>query len=372
MTFARRRLLAGPDLCWGHCHPNSKSTNISISSNSQLCEPYLNGAANMSGICWPAIPATGKWYWEFVVQSGSLLFVGISNGSLPTTLYPGGDANSWAYCSSNGQKYTSNSGTAFGATWTTGDVIGVAYDADAGNLYFYKNGSLQGGGAAFTGIASGVKYAVYGQAAGGTAGTLTFKTASFGTYACAQLPSGYSYLNSFAAGKVLCQWNPSDKNASNTLNFQNRSSTLAAGATRATRGVAAGKWYWEVCLSYDDGSHGHIGVANATMSLANYPGQDANGWSYNGNGNKYNNGGSAYGATFGLNDVIGVALDMDGGTITFYKNNVSQGQAFSGLSGTLYPAIGYPGAGSAAAFAFFHRSQQVYTPPAGYNPIGGG
>jgi hypothetical protein len=31
---------------------------------------------------------------------------------------------------------------------------------------------------------------------------------------------------------------------------------------------------------------------------------------------------------------------MDAGTITFYKNNVSQGTAFSGLSGTLFPSVG--------------------------------
>ena len=36
--------------------------------------------------------------------------------------------------------------------------------------------------------------------------------------------------------------------------------------------------------------------------------------------NKYNNNtGASYGATFTTNDVIGVALDLDAGTLTFYK-----------------------------------------------------
>jgi hypothetical protein len=43
---------------------------------------------------------------------------------------------------------------------------------------------------------------------------------------------------------------------------------------------------------------------------------------YYNNGNKI---GSAYGASYAANDVIGVALDVDAGIVTFYKNNVSQG-----------------------------------------------
>ena len=36
---------------------------------------------------------------------------------------------------------------------------------------------------------------------------------------------------------------------------------------------------------------------------------------------------TSYGATFGSGDIIAVALDLDAGTptVTFYKNNVSQG-----------------------------------------------
>ena len=34
---------------------------------------------------------------------------------------------------------------------------------------------------------------------------------------------------------------------------------------------------------------------------------------------------SSYGATYGVNDIIGIAVDMDNNTVTFYKNNSSQG-----------------------------------------------
>jgi hypothetical protein len=35
-----------------------------------------------------------------------------------------------------------------------------------------------------------------------------------------------------------------------------------------------------------------------------------------------------------LGDTLGVAVDMDAGSITFYKNNVSQGVAFTDLAGS--------------------------------------
>ena len=45
------------------------------------------------------------------------------------------------------------SNQSYGASWTTGDTIGVAFDADAGTLTFYKNGASQG--TAFTGLTDG-------------------------------------------------------------------------------------------------------------------------------------------------------------------------------------------------------------------------
>ncbi len=34
---------------------------------------------------------------------------------------------------------------------------------------------------------------------------------------------------------------------------------------------------------------------------------------------------SSYGATYNVNDIIGIAMDLDNNTITFYKNGTSQG-----------------------------------------------
>lgn len=58
---------------------------------------------------------------------------------------------------------------------------------------------------------------------------------------------------------------------------------------------------------------------------------------------------SEYGEKFGRSgDVIGVQLDFDAGTIEFYKNGVSQGVAFTNLSGTVYAAVSLTATGASA------------------------
>jgi hypothetical protein len=67
--------------------------------------------------------------------------------------------------------------------------------------------------------------------------------------------------------------------------------------------------------------------------------------------------------------VIGVALDLDAGTLVFYKNNTSQGTAYSSLSGTFYPAVGDYTAGSSVATANFGQRPFAYTAPSGFKAL---
>jgi hypothetical protein len=121
-------------------------------------------------------------------------------------------------------------------------------------------------------------------------------------------------------------------------NLQYAQSSTGARTGRASIGVLSGKWYWE--LTADNSGNSNVGVTNSLSNLGTYIGADANGWGYIASGSKSNNGETAYGSSWTSGDIIGVALNMDAGTITFYKNNVSQGTAFSGLSGTLFPSVG--------------------------------
>jgi hypothetical protein len=134
----------------------------------------------------------------------------------------------------------------------------------------------------------------------------------------------------------------------------------------ATFGVSSGKWYWEV---KPDSSYVGIGITSLSFLPANsWPGSigsQAKAY-YSINGQKFDNGtNSAYGATFSSADLIGVALDMDAGTITFYKNNVSQGVAFTSLTGIYLPVIGSPNAYNSGYINFGQRPFS-YTPPTGF------
>jgi hypothetical protein len=129
----------------------------------------------------------------------------------------------------------------------------------------------------------------------------------------------------------------------------------------ATIGVSSGKWYWEYIAA---GTNSMSGI-NQGNTLT-YPGGDSVGWGYlASSGEKYNNGvNTAYGSSYVAGDVIGTALDLTAGTITMYKNNVSQGVMASGLSGTYFPAFRSHTTGT--VYVNFGQRPFSYTPPTGF------
>jgi hypothetical protein len=134
----------------------------------------------------------------------------------------------------------------------------------------------------------------------------------------------------------------------NTLNpLSNGNWTLSEGNMKcngptaieqlaSTFAVSSGKWYWE---AKTDGTTGANSIGITADTRLNVSGTDT--YMYRDSNGRKRRGGveTTYGATFASTDVIGIALDMDGGTITFYKNNTSQGTAFSSISGTYSPSV---------------------------------
>jgi hypothetical protein len=137
----------------------------------------------------------------------------------------------------------------------------------------------------------------------------------------------------------------------------------------STIAVSTGKWYWEATFYKPGSGDGVLGIhkTNTTLfQIVGYSG-DPNGYGYSAGGTKLNNStGTAYGASYTNGDVIGVALDLDAGTLTFYKNNTSQGVAFSSLSGEFFPAF----SSETAYFqANFGQRPFSYTPPTGFKAL---
>ena len=96
--------------------------------------PY--GAAN--GRIFGTIGVTsGKWYYEWVMTTDSSS-VGSAIG------WADNDHSDEVAYYVDGTIRGSGSSESYGATWTTGDIIGVAFNADTNAITYYKNGASQG------------------------------------------------------------------------------------------------------------------------------------------------------------------------------------------------------------------------------------
>ena len=131
-----------------------------------------------------------------------------------------------------------------------------------------------------------------------------------------------------------------------TYSDGNTTTTASAGTDWTTRysfsslAITQGKWYAECKV-------GNVGVSNQfylgvikdrqTATINSSLGGIANGYGYYANsGNILNNGSdlSTSGASYTTGDIIGMALDLDNGTLDFYKNGVAQGDQVTSLDTT--------------------------------------
>ena len=162
-----------------------------------------------------------------------------------------------------------------------------------------------------------------------------------------------------------CTLNPLDKGTVSVVDG-NLSCvyTSADNFARATMQIPAGQWYWEATIS-GGGSPYSSSIGIAKSSDSGYLGSTANAYAYVYNATKRNNASAvSYGATWTLGDVIGVAFDASAGTLTFYKNGVSQGSAYTGLTSLdFFPSFGTNGGTWAVNFG---QRPFTYTPPTGF------
>ena len=175
-----------------------------------------NLLAASTGATWKSARGTigmsqGKWFWEMKATASASSFDGqIGVGLFSLAIASFGEwttANPYVvYSAGDGLKWVNGVSSAYGATWTVGDIIGVAFDADNLTITFYKNGSSQG--TITTGWSAdtyAVEIALYGRSGGTTSGSYNFGNppytangytdgAGYGNFSYA-VPSGYYALN---------------------------------------------------------------------------------------------------------------------------------------------------------------------------------
>jgi hypothetical protein len=196
----------------GHTYSNGNNTVATNGSGNDS-----NPSSTTLGI------TTGKWYWEtkFVsLASGTAYALTGIMAKAPATAgnYLGGYDDTYGYAGWNGTVYNnggSTGNTSGLATYTTGDILSIALDADNNRLYYYKNGAIQNSG---TGIvipdAADTEFGVWFPAVGDWGNTshvwsCNFGNGYFGTTAVASagtnasgngifeydVPTGYTALS---------------------------------------------------------------------------------------------------------------------------------------------------------------------------------
>ena len=151
---------------------------------------------------------------------------------------------------------------------------------------------------------------------------------------------------------------------STNANLLATSTGAAYRSLTSTIDLPTGSWYFEITAGASSaGDNVIVGIQSVTENLqSNYVGSSATSYAYGSSGNKYNAGTAvAYGATWTSGDVIGIAFN--GSTLTFYKNNTSQGNAYTGLSGNFVFSVS---AYNSSASVNFGQRPFAYTPPTGF------
>ncbi len=166
-----------------------------------------------------------------------------------------------------------------------------------------------------------------------------------------------------------CTFNPLN-NVNQTLTQGNLVCSGVSGRVAGTMYVSSGKYYWE-CIAGTD--YVMTGIERSDASYTpTYPGENDKQWALYGNngaGGLYNDNANTAFPGFVEGDVIGHALDMDNGELSFYKNGtlMNSGPAVTGLSGAWAPQA-RSGSGAFDGDTIFNFGQQPYihTPPTGF------
>ena len=127
-----------------------------------------------------------------------------------------------------------------------------------------------------------------------------------------------------------------------------------------------GKYYYE--MEIQTGSSYVFGIKGVERLGSHTSGNEGRYGYYGHNGNKSDeSGSSSYGATYTAGDTVAILYDSDSGEVYFYKNNTSQGLAFTGVNDKTYlPFVYLDNYGTnPVVHVNFGQRPFKYTPPTG-------
>ena len=271
----------------------------------------------------------------------------------------------------DGQALTPSS---FGATSTTTGVWApIKYTGTYGTNGFYLNFSDNSNNTAAT---LGKDYS--GNGNNWTPNNFSV-TAGSGNDSLVDTPTPYGF-DTGVGGTVrgnYCTFNPLAAPVTSTVSdgnlFVSRAGGAQSGSTLATIGVTSGKYYWEIYMNSNVGTAGGLGVGIVPFNFnyaTGWVGEASTSTGYWGNGAFYgNHTGGTTPATYTVGDTIGIALDMDALTVSFYKNGVATGGTITGIQNNAFPAICMFDAVATSMIANFGQRPFAYTAPTGFKAL---
>jgi len=182
--------------------------------------------------------------------------------------------------------------------------------------------------------------------------------------------SNYCVINPLLKGFGSIGTNYTITNGNLTFNGTAGSGNWCGGD--GSIGVTSGKWYYE-CVYTSADSAGDLVAGWVMTQTPRHPGTGANGGAqadtgigfYSGGGSIYTQGsGTGSCTSWTLNDVMGLAIDVDAKTAIIYKNGTSIGTASGLNTGTYWAGIG--GYQSYVCQLNFGQRPFAYTPPTGF------
>jgi hypothetical protein len=219
---------AGGEVSGNYCtwNPLRQRSSNTVSNGNLDVTLAAAAAASITGTF---AQSTGKWYWEIThngfSSTNSLLagVIGANRSQSGISLYGTGSVG---YYATNGRIYIDGADSAYGNSFTTGDIIGVALDLDSATktITFYKNGSSQGA------INLPSSDSVWSPAiTNGTASSTQSAIANFG-----QRPFAYSAPSGF---KALCTANLDDPTIADPSTVMDVVTYTGAGTTQVISGL---------------------------------------------------------------------------------------------------------------------------------------
>ncbi len=343
--------------------------------------------------------STGKWVYEARINNFTWPQFGFAfpNAPVETFLSQNKSIGYQGYLIGDANIFTPYGVFTLSPNPAVGDWVMFAVDVDLGKIWMLANGQNINSGDPAGGTNpmtswdrnsswGGGGYTSIFPAASVGASSSSYIEANFGATAFVNpIPAGFSAWQTSSPPISNATWDPSNNFNGSTLSGDNLTQLTYTGYTaggggngaRGTLGKTTGKWYFEYTPTVNISSSQAMGVGitgNYSSSLSVFEtSSQAFMWYFNGAGNisaTYENGAYTPTGSYAIttSDIGGIAFDLDGLTIKYYKNGTLITTSSLPSGKTWYPisANGSTAGVSNGLTANFGATSLIYT-PSGYN-----